>query len=125
MDGRRHLERRETLGYWPAEQEGTGESVGLVTDLSNEGVQIHSKHRFVKGQKLTLRIVVDPKLGGTDHITLTVENAWCRTSGVPDLFHAGFKIVSISEAAREHLHRLLEAFSYPAPGEDRRAAPRT
>jgi len=70
MQKQRHLERRETLAYWPATDTGKGESVGLVTDLTEEGIHLHSKHGFLKGQTLTIRIAVDALLAGTDHISL-------------------------------------------------------
>ena len=115
MSGRRHAVRRETLAYWPVEREDSGEAVGLVTDMSEIGLHLHSKHRFVKGRKLTVRIMADPKLSGGDHITLQIKNAWCRRSEVSDLYHSGFIIVKMSPEARRELHRLLQAFSYAAP----------
>jgi len=117
----RQRERRETLAYWPVEDMEKGEAVGLVTNLSEDGIQIHSKHDFRKGQVLTIRIAVDARLSGTNQICLVVENVWCRTSGLKTLYHAGFKIVDISEAATRGLRNLLAAFSYPAPGGRTRA----
>ncbi|MBI3987510.1 MAG: PilZ domain-containing protein [Lentisphaerae bacterium] len=115
MDKQRHLERRETLAYWPAEDTVKGEHVGLVTNLTEEGIQIHSKHAFPKGQRLSIRIAVDATLIGTDHISVVVENVWCSASGVPGLNHAGFRIVDISDTARKGIRDLLWAFSYPIP----------
>lgn len=111
----RHAERRETLAYWPAEDDEKGESVGLVTDLSEEGICVHGVHGFTKGQMLTLRIAVDKKMSGTSHITLRVRNAWSRASAVPGLYHAGFKIVEISDEARKAIRNLLQSFSYAIP----------
>lgn len=111
----RHLERRETLAYWPALDEQSGESVGLVTNLSEEGVSIHSQSQFEPGQKLNLRITVDPKLAGYSFIHLHIENAWCHTSGISGTYHAGFKIKNLSGEAREGITHLLTTFSYPAP----------
>jgi hypothetical protein len=115
MHKARHLERRETLAYWPVKNGNTGETVGLVSNLSEEGVQIHSRHEFDRGAVLPIRIKVDAVLVGTDHISLTIENVWCQASGVHDLYFAGFKIVEISDAAKGSLKSLLAAFSFPAP----------
>jgi hypothetical protein len=112
----RHSERRETLGYWPVEDTDSGEAVGLVTNLNEEGVQVHSRHGFSKGQVLTIRIEASTGPAGASPIALLVENAWCRASGVPGLYHAGFKVVGISDRARRGIKNLLQAFSYPAPG---------
>lgn len=118
MHKHRHIERRETLAYWPAVDTVSGDSVGLITNLSEEGVQIHSKHDFSVGQLLTIRIAVDPELTGCDFISIAIENVWCRASGVPGLFHAGFKIVDISDKAKRGLKNLFESFSYALPGSD-------
>ena len=120
MQRKRYLERRETLAYWPAADTAKGETVGLVTDLTEKGIRIHSKHGFLKGEVLTIRIAVDAQLAGADHILLTIENVWCRASGLPDLYHGGFKIVKISDKAKAGIRNLLQAFSYPAPSEGRK-----
>ena len=117
MDELRHFDRRETLAYWPVQNAANGEAVGLVTNLNEKGIEIHSVHGFALGQMLTIRIAVDARLSGTDHISLVVENVWCRTSGIPPLYHAGFKIVDISDRAKRALRNLMAAFSYSAPPE--------
>ena len=111
----RHAERRETLAYWPARDEQSGESVGLVTDLSDEGINIHSQTPFELGQRLNIRVAVDPKLTGLHYLHLHVENAWCHPSGVAGMFHSGFRLWNLSEDSREAIHKLLMSFSYPAP----------
>jgi len=112
----RHLERRETLAYWPALEEQTGESVGLVTNLSEEGISLHSQCLFEQGHRLNIRVTVDPNLTGTHFIHLHVENAWCHPSGVPGSYQAGFKILNLSPESRTGIQNLLKSFSYPAPG---------
>ncbi len=108
----RHMERRETLAYWPALDEQSGDSVGLVTDLSEEGLNIHSHIQFETGQKLNLRVVIDPNISGVSLIHLHVVNAWCHPSGLSGHFHAGFKITNLSADADEAILKLLTAFSY-------------
>ena len=117
MDEQRHFDRRETLAYWPVQQTEKGEAVGLVTNFSREGIQIHSKHTFSKGEILTIQIAVDAIFAGADNITMVVENAWCHASRVENLYHAGFKIMDISDRAKQSLRNLIEAFSYPVPGQ--------
>ncbi|MEI6167903.1 MAG: hypothetical protein WCS52_11970 [bacterium] len=111
----RHLERRETLAYWPALEEQTGDSVGLVTNLNEEGISIHSHHQFEQGHRLNIRVGVDPELTGRPFIHLHVENAWCHPSGIEGIYHAGFKLINLSEEARDGIQKLLTSFSYPAP----------
>jgi hypothetical protein len=111
----RHLERRETLAYWPASDEQSGESVGLVTNLNEEGISIHSPHPFELGHRLNLKIQVDPQFAGHPFIHLHAENTWCRPSGMSGIFHAGFRLINVSQEAREEIRELLAGFSYPAP----------
>ncbi len=113
----RHLERRETSAHWTARQDATGNAVGLVADMSTEGIGIHSDHGFTKGQQLSLRVSVDASLCGHDHLCLQVENVWCQRNGASGLYHAGCKIVALSKQARLCIERLMTAFSYPAPSQ--------
>lgn len=115
MKGQRHRERRETLAYWPVEDAKKGEAVGLVTDISDEGMQIHSKHEFAKGETMTVRIALNAKLTGISTISAVVENVWCQPSAVDGLYHAGFKVVDMSDRAKLSVRKLLELFSYPVP----------
>ncbi len=117
MHETRHLERRETLAHWPVRQDDTGTSVGLVSDMSTEGIQIHSDHVISKGQQLSLCVSVEPKLCGRDQLCLQVENVWCQRSGASGLYHAGCKIVALSRQARLCIERLMMGFSYSAPSQ--------
>ena len=112
----RHLERRETSAHWPARQDVSGTVVGLVADMSTEGIGIHSEHGFTKGQQLALRVSVDERLCGQDHLCLTVENVWCQRHAASGLYHAGCKIVELSRQARVCIERLMMEFSYPVSG---------
>lgn len=111
----RRAERRETLAYWPARDEQSGEPVGFVTDLSEEGINLHSQAPFGLGHRLNIRVVVDPKLTGLHHLLLHIENAWCRPSEVKGMFHAGFRLRNLSDESRQGIRKLLANFSYPAP----------
>jgi hypothetical protein len=124
MQSLRHLERRETLTSWPAEDIENGEAVGLLTNLHEEGVQIHSEHRFLKGETLTIRITVDAMLAGTPHISVVVENVWSSDRYVGGLHPAGFRIVDISDKARKSVRALIAAFSYTLASEEGRAESR-
>lgn len=115
MNRLRHTERRETLAYWPARDEQSGESVGLITDLSEEGINIHSQSQFEQGQRINIRVAVDPKLTGRHSLHLHVEAVWSHPSEVVGSFHSGFKLLNLSAEAREGIQKLLSSFSYPAP----------
>jgi hypothetical protein len=110
----RHLERRQTLAPWPVTDIQTGEAVGEVADLTEEGLQLKCGRRFEKGQELAIQIAVDEKLARTDSISLVVKNAWCRAGKTDGRFSAGFAIVDISPKDKRNLHTLIDTFSYLA-----------
>ena len=108
----RHQERVETLAYWPVSDVEKNKVVGLVTNLTDEGLHLHSPHEFPKGRVMTLRIILDPRLTGLDYISLVVENVWCSASSTRGLYHAGFKIVDMTDDAKRQLRELFQLYSY-------------
>lgn len=115
MNRLRHTERRETLAYWTARDEQSGDPIGLVTDLSEEGINLHSQTSFAPGQRLNVRITAEPGLTGLHCLHLHAENVWCHSSGITGMFHAGFRLRNLSAESREGIRKLLTHFSYPAP----------
>lgn len=115
MKSRRHLERRESLAYWHAHQEHTGKLLGLVTELTDEGVNIHSRRSFMKGQTFSIKVNLDMELSGKEEIRLKIKNVWCRRSEMSGIYHAGFEILNISDEDRNAVRKLLESFSYLVP----------
>lgn len=111
----RRSERRETLAYWEARRADNGAPAGRVSNITPEGLNLHTTHPFLPGDQLRLRILLDRAMAGAEHIDVDIENAWCRPTEDPAVFHAGFKILKISDAARKVVERLLAEFSYPAP----------
>jgi hypothetical protein len=111
----RHSDRRETFAYWPAHNEYTGKKVGMVTNISDEGIQIHSEVPFETDQIIPLRLAPPSHLTGAKEIRLTVQNVWCWPAATAGLYHGGFKILRASPVARKALQKLKDAFSYPVP----------
>lgn len=118
MPKTRHSDRRETFAYWPAYNEFTGKKVGLLTNISDEGIQLHSANPFEPEQIIPLRIAPPARLTGAKEIVLTVQNVWCWPASNPALYHAGFKIIRASPMARKALRKLKDAFSYLVPLQD-------
>jgi hypothetical protein len=115
MPNTRHSDRRETFAYWPAHNEFTGKPLGMVTNISEEGIQLHSEDPFDKDQIIPLRLAPPANLTGAREILLTVQNVWCWPAVNPALYHAGFKIIRATPLARKALQKLKDAFSYPVP----------
>ncbi len=113
----RQSDRRETLAYWPAFNEYTGKKVGLLTDISEGGIQLHSEAPFLPDQRISLVISPPSPLTGAKEIRFTVQTIWCRPAIEPHLYHAGFKIVRITPRARAALEKLQNAFSFVTPSQ--------
>jgi len=115
MQTNRHLQRRETLAFWPAHHAVTGELIGTVVDLTEEGLMLHSLRTFRTGEELTIHMAVDKRLTGVPQLSFHIINMWCKANEVENLYHAGFRITHLEDASRVGIRDLLQAFSYPAP----------
>jgi PilZ domain len=115
MHEKRHLPRRETLAFWPAHHAETGELIGTVADLTEEGLMLHSLRTFQTGEELNIHMAVDKRLTGVPQLSFHITNVWCKENRLDNLTRAGFRITHLSDVSRVGIRDLLEAFSYPAP----------
>jgi hypothetical protein len=115
MTKTRQIDRLETFAYWPAHNEFTGKKVGMLTNISDAGIQLHSEVPFTADQIIPLRLAPPSNMTGVKEILLTVQNVWCWPAVNPKLYHAGFKIIRATYTARKALKKLEDAFSYPVP----------
>lgn len=115
MHEKRHLQRRETLAFWPVHHAETGELLGTVADLTEEGLQLHSLRTFRVGESVNIHMAVDKKLTGVPQLNFHIINVWCKENEVENVCHAGFRITHLSDVSRVGIRDLLAAFSYPAP----------
>jgi len=108
----RHIQRRETLAFWPAHDSVTGELISTVADLTEEGLMLHSSRPYRVEEVLDIRLI------GIPQMEFHLINMWCKENETENLYHAGFRITHLSDASRVGIRDLLQAFSYPAPKQD-------
>jgi hypothetical protein len=114
FEDRRRI-RQETLTQWPAEDTERGEDIGVVTNITDEGLQLLGEREFSEGETFLMQMKVDSRMVGADSISFMVENVWCSSNSRSDSYRAGFKIVHMSEMAKRGLKNLFSSFSYASP----------
>ena len=116
--------KRHTLYFLNVFDGRTGESLGQLVDISQDGVSILSETPLKPASTYLLRILV-PQNGKPDQrLEFEGESRW--TSPDPDSgFHTtGFHITFLTDEQRGLIERLVSEFGYSRIGEVKLTAPR-
>ncbi|MEI6808815.1 MAG: PilZ domain-containing protein [bacterium] len=111
MKEKRSTERRETYEYWTVTETATGRRIGVVIDLTREGLRLHCEEIIPSGKLIQVTVHIDKKIAGTDKIDLELRCRWCRKTRVSHLNAVGFAIVSPSPDYLKIEQKLIDFFS--------------
>ncbi len=109
---RRAHKRSQLLYYLPVVDAGTGVRLGVLADLSLEGLLLVGEHRLEPGRRVKVQIYGDPtsELAGDVELILEGEVRWSGRDANPSRFAAGIHFLhpdaSTHQAVRTVLQRL-------------------
>jgi hypothetical protein len=112
---RRAQERRETLSYWKVFDAQSERLLGRLTNVTTEGLQVHSEQPIPENADYHIRIETPEDITGYGRVFINARSMWCQKNPMTDLYSAGFKITGQLPEYVDAVRRLIEHFSYPAP----------
>lgn len=83
-----------------------GQPIGIVSNLSPEGMMLITSRQMFAGGILQLDIAPPASLHG-NRISLGLKVLWCTPANSPDEYWAGLEIIDISPDGRRALQQLL------------------
>ncbi|ABM61731.1 PilZ domain-containing protein [Halorhodospira halophila] len=106
---RRGEKRSHLLYYLPVHDGNDGGRLGVLGDLSADGLLLIGNRAFTPGQRLQLQIRGEPgsEIAGDVRIDVTVEARWSAPDLNPAYTATGVRFVGLDEATRSAIEGLL------------------
>jgi hypothetical protein len=116
--------KRHTLYFLDVYDGRTGERLGQLVDISQQGVSVLSDTPLKSTSTFSLRILV-PRTGGPDErLEFEAESRWTTPDPQSGSHTSGFLIHFLTDAQRDLIERLVNEFGYSKIGDVNLAVPR-
>jgi hypothetical protein len=111
MPERRHTVRKKFGFYMRVLDDETEATIGHLVDVSIDGMQLETAAPLQRGQEFHMHMELTPDVSDSLFMFLTAISLWCTPDKImPNLYHVGYKITSMSEHDKEIYKRLLEKY---------------
>jgi CheY-like chemotaxis protein len=88
-----------------------GKSMGRLGNISLEGLKLVTREELHVASRHPFSMVLPETLGGSNTLSFDAQVVWCRKSeDVPGEFHAGFRIIRISDNDLRILVQLIDKY---------------
>jgi hypothetical protein len=96
MSEKRKFDRIHLIHYLRLFNRKTGELVGNLVDLTEEGLQLISETPIEPGRILEIRMEFPEDVDGQQEMHINAETIWCDHQLDPDLFSVGCKLLPVT-----------------------------
>ncbi|MBK5935930.1 MAG: PilZ domain-containing protein [Halorhodospira halophila] len=117
---RRGEKRSHLLYYLPVHDGNDGTRLGVLGDLSPDGLLLIGDRAFTPGQRLQLQIRGEPgsEIAGDVRIDVTAEARWSAPDVNPAYTATGFRLANPDERTRHAIETLLHDLGLLAGADD-------
>jgi hypothetical protein len=109
---KRKLKRRHLILYLHVVDANSGELLGHLVDINDEGIMLMRNAPIEVGKIFQLKLTLPV---GDDHEEKVVFNAkslWCRPGPNKDIYDAGFQLEDASASVRATIRELIDDMGF-------------
>lgn len=88
----------------------SGQLLGNVADITNEGIMIISNQPIALDQDFELRLDLSKDIFEIDHLDLQGHSIWCNPDIDPTLFNTGFKLQNVPKESSKIIEQIIEEY---------------
>ena len=110
MEDNRKMVRREIMFYSRVFDRKTGKHLGLLGNLTTDGLMIISEEPVEVETQFELRIELPEDIYPKNDINLSGESLWCDSDIDPKFFNVGFQILAICQQDLELIDIVVKEF---------------
>jgi hypothetical protein len=112
MSDRRTLHRRHLIYYLKVFEKKSGNLLGHLVDITEEGLMIVSENSIKEGKVFKLRMALPREIEGKEEIEFDALSMWCHPDVNPSLFGVGFKFEYVDTLSRQIIFELIHEFGF-------------
>ncbi len=111
MPERRHTQRKKFDFYMRVLDDDTEKTVGHLVDVSPDGFRLETSEPLPLKKEYFLHMELTPDISDKLFMFFAGRTVWCKPDTVmPNMYHVGFLMTSISDHDQEIYQRLLEKY---------------
>ena len=111
MFDNRMTDRSKATGKVPVFNRSTGKKVGLLVDVSNDGMLVMTKEDLAENQVLELALGMPDQIEVGGHLDIDAEIVWTRHSEHLGIVNNGLRLRYLSPEASEKLKKLISYYT--------------
>ena len=111
MEERRHVERHKFGYYMPLVDNATGNLVGHLADISQDGFRIDTTDPIPEAKIMNLCLTLTGEISRKPSMSFHARTKWCKSDGVaPNSYYVGFELTEISRENMLIYRKIVEAY---------------
>lgn len=111
MKERRHVERRKFGYYMPLVDNVTGDLIGHLADVSQDGFRIDTSAPIPEGKILNLCLTLTGEVSRKPSMSFHARAKWCQSDDVsPNSYYVGFELTEISRENIVIYQKIVETY---------------
>lgn len=120
MAERRSLDRRQFSYYMRVMDEGTGQLLGHLTDISASGFKLDCQKPLPVNTRYVLHLDLNSEVATKQFMVFSATSRWCRPDRFdPTAFDVGFQILEMTPGDMDVFVRMFEKYGSPNKGSDK------
>ncbi len=112
MRERRKIKRRHIMFYSRVFNRQTGELIGYLGDLTQEGAMVISEEPLEINEIYKLRLDLPADLYQKAILGLEARSVWCKPDVDPNFFNTGFKFLGIATQDLTIIQRIIADYKF-------------
>jgi len=103
--------RRRVSEYFIAFDQISNCRIGIVFDLSADGMMMITENRIEVPLILACRMALPAKVLGCDQLELSIEAKWCRQNDPTGVYETGFQFIDVTDHQQKLIQVILDKWT--------------
>ncbi|MDY0038803.1 MAG: hypothetical protein RBS57_00710 [Desulforhabdus sp.] len=109
---KRKLKRRHLIYYLRVFDRNSGELLGHLVDVTQEGVKLISENPIPVMQRFQLRMLLPAEIFGRNELNFEAESLWSYFDINPQFHDTGFRLIDVDTRDMLTIARLINEFGF-------------